>query len=596
MCGIFGCIGKIHKEDAYECINRISHRGPDALAVRELQGAVLAHARLSILDTSDNANQPMIDQSGRYWIVYNGEVYNYIELRTELEQLGYHFRTEGDTEVVLYSYIEWGIDFQKKCNGMWGLAIWDDVRKELFLSRDRFGIKPLYYFEQDDNFYFASEMKAFFPVMKERKINYGILDKKNYFTYEATPNCCIKGIKKVQAGHYGYLKNGRLTLCKWWDTLDNLSEVPKSYEEQVELLRELFLDACKIRMRSDVPIGTALSGGVDSSAVVGAMNHIFQTGEKRVSRDWQHVFVASMPGAAIDETQYAEMAAKHIGLDIQKVFVHADIPADKLFEYMYLCEDPYITSPIPFMQTYGEIAKHGIKVTLDGHGADELFGGYTFDFFHAALEDEEDMVLSKEIWRTYNNMSMLEDQIPYEEFLNTVQNYSKWVGKDSNPKMERMGIFNWNLYQETHEVVLPTLLRCYDRYSMGNGVEIRMPFMDYRIVSFAFSIPCQSKLNGGYSKKIVRDMAMPFMDSRIIYRKTKIGFNSPMTEWLQGDMKEFILDMIHSQEFYECELINPLDVSVIVSEFYKHKRETFIEGEKIWTLLVPFFWKKAMQL
>ena len=596
MCGIFGCIGKLERENACACINQIAHRGPDALAVKQLEGAVLAHARLSILDTSDNANQPMSDQAGRYWIIYNGEVYNYLELRKELEQLGYHFKTVGDTEVVLYSYVEWGIDFQKKCNGMWSLAIWDDVRKELFLSRDRFGVKPLYYFEQDNNFYFASEMKAFFPIMKERKINYSIMDENDYFSYEATPDCCIKGIKKIQSGHYGFFYNGHLTLRRWWNTMDNLMEVPRNYEEQVELLRELFLDACKIRMRSDVPIGTALSGGVDSSAVVGAMHHISQTGGKKVSRDWHHVYAASMPGTTIDETQYAEIAAQHIGLDIQKVLVHANISADKLFRYMYICEDPYITSPIPFMQTYGRMAEHGIKVTLDGHGADELFGGYPLDSCYAVLENSNNIELSKEIWETYNNMSAQEDQMTYAEFMHKTEVFTKPEHITEELREKVHGIFNAFLYKQVHTRLLPTLLRCYDRYSMGNGVEIRMPFMDHRIVSFAFSIPWQSKLKERYSKKIVRDMAMPFMDSRIIYRKAKIGFNSPMTEWLQSDMKEFVMDMIHSQEFYECELINPLDASVVVSEFYKNERENYIEGEKIWTLLVPFFWKKAMQL
>lgn len=596
MCGIFGCIGKLNKDNAYECINQISHRGPDALAVKELEGAALAHARLSILDTSDIANQPMSDASGRYWIVYNGEVYNFLELKKELEDLGYHFRTEGDTEVVLYSYIEWGRDFQDKCNGMWALAIWDNVSKELFLSRDRFGVKPLYYYEQNNNFYFASEMKAFFPIMQERKINYYIFESKDYFSYESTPNCVISDIKKVQAGYCGYFTDGHLSLNRWWDTLDNLIEVPQEYEDQVEYLRELFLDACKIRMRSDVPIGTALSGGVDSSAVAGAMKYISQMGAKRVSKDWQHAFVASMPGTPIDETRYAEMAARHIGVDIHKVMVTSSIPVEKLFEYMYLCEDPYITSPIPFMQTYRNIVDNGVKVTIDGHGADELFGGYAFDILYAAMEAKDDYKRYKELWNTYNDMSLDEDKLTYEKFVERVNSIDKSAISDDQRAIGRLDILNRRLYMQSHMNVLPTLLRCYDRYSMGNGLEIRMPFMDYRIVRFAFSISWKSKLNHGYSKKIVRDMASPFMDERVMYRKGKIGFNSPMTEWLKGDMKEFILDTIHSKDFYECELLNPLLVKIIVSEFYKCNNNTFYAGASIWRLLVPFFWKKVMRL
>lgn len=582
MCGIFGCVGEIEKDKIEACIAQIRHRGPDAVGIELLPGCSLAHTRLSILDVSDNANQPMPDASGRYWIVYNGEVYNYLELRKELERLGYHFRTNCDTEVVLYSYIQWGKEFQNKCNGMWGVAIWDDLKKELFLSRDRFGIKPLYYLQQDGNFYFASEMKAFFPIMKQKKINHSIFEKKNYFAYEATEYCCIKEIKKIAAGHYAYVKEGTVCSYRWWNTMDNLVEVPDRYEEQVEMLRELLLDACRIRMRSDVPIGTALSGGVDSSAVIGAMNTISGTNESTINKEWQNAFVASMPGTTIDETYYAQKAADHVGVELQKVKVSADISADTIMKYMYICEEPYITSPIPFMQTYGAMAEHGIKVTIDGHGADELFGGYAFDLYTVYNDVRGDENELKNIWKTYNDMMLEEGKITYQDFCARGAQY-------------KMGL-NEMLYSETHEKTLPTLLRCYDRYSMGNSLEIRMPFMDYRIVDFAFSIPWNSKVRDGFSKKIVRDAAAPFMDEKVLFRKSKVGFNSPMTEWLHGEMKEFVLDEIHSRSFYECELINPLDVTIEVDNFYREKEKKFSDGQKIWKLLVPYLWKKAMNL
>lgn len=595
MCGIFGCIGGIQKEDVYKCIKQISYRGPDALEVRQFEGATLAHSRLSILDTSDIANQPMSDVSRRYWIVYNGEVYNFLELRRELETLGYEFRTNSDTEVVLYAYIAWGEKFQDKCNGMWAIAIWDDYEKRLFLSRDRFGVKPLYYYEQDHNFYFASEMKAFFPIMHERKINYSIFEMRDYFSYEATENCSIRGIKKVTAGYCGCLENRKVHFHKWWDTRDHLVDVPNEYEEQVELFRFLFLDACKIRMRSDVPIGTALSGGVDSAAVVGAMSYLAEKGEKYINKDWQHTFVASMPGTRIDETKYAEIAAEYVGADINKVMVNANISVSKLFEYMYICEDPYITSPIPFLQTYCRIADSGIRVTLDGHGADEMFGGYSFDLVYAAMEEGINSDEKREIWNTYNSMVLKEDKISYSQFENIVECDKRNLDEVSI-KGTSLGFFNSRLYWQTHKATLPTLLRCYDRYSMGNGLEIRMPFMDYRIASFALSIPWRSKVRNGYSKKIVRDMSAPFMDGEIVYRKSKIGFNSPMTEWLRGDMKEFILDSVHSRDFHECELLNPLNVMIMVDQFYSSKQNGFGDGENIWTKIVPYFWKKAMGL
>lgn len=337
-------------------------------------------------------------------------------------------------------------------------------------------------------------------------------------------------------------------------------------------------------------------GGVDSSAVAGMMKHLSQNEAGYINKDWQHAFVASMPGTAIDETQYAEMAAGYIGLEIQKVMVNAAISPSELFEFMYICEDPYITSPIPFMQTYKSIVKEGIKVTVDGHGADELFGGYGFDLFHAALEVKEDFKACREVLETYNNMALVEQRITFQQLLDRVKVIENADKTNKNQNEAKIGSFNRRLYRQTHMEVLPTLLRCYDRYSMGNGLEIRMPFMDYRIVCFAFSIPMQSKIKDGYTKKIVRDMAAPFMDRRVMYKKPKVGFNSPMTEWLQGDMKEFVLDTVHSRDFLECGLLNPLDVSIKVSEFYKHEQVAYTEGENIWVSLVPYFWKKAMRL
>lgn len=595
MCGILGCIGKMKVEDTYKCINQISYRGPNALEVKKLEGAILAHARLSILDTSDAANQPMSDASGRYWIVYNGEVYNFLELKHELELLGYQFRTNSDTEVILYAYIAWGERFQDKCNGMWAIAIWDNYEKKLFLSRDRFGVKPLYYYEQDNNFYFASEMKAFFPIMRERKINYNIFEMRDYFAYESTENCSIRGIKKVASGHCGWVDNGEIKFRKWWNTLDHIMDVPKRYEEQVEMLRELFLDACKIRMRSDVPIGTALSGGVDSSAVIGAMSYISNKGERAINKDWQHAFVASMPGTRLDETKYAKMAAKYVGLDVNKVMVTADISADKLFEYMYICEEPFITSPIPFLQTYGRIADNGIKVTLDGHGADEMFGGYSFDIIYAAIENDISTEEKKKIWNIYNDMLFEENRVTYNEFEKMLVE-SRCCSDDVIVNGSSLGILNSRLYHQTIDRTLPTLLRCYDRYSMGNGLEIRMPFMDYRIVSFAFSIPWRSKIYNGYSKRIVRDMAASFMDKEIIYRKSKIGFNCPFTEWFRGDLKEIVLDAVHSKDFYECELINPLRTKILIDNFYSSDNDTFGAGQAVWVALFPYLWKRAMKL
>lgn len=595
MCGIFGCIGKMHKEEAYKCISQIAHRGPDALGVEQLEGAVFAHARLSILDVSDAANQPMPDITGRYWIVFNGEIYNYIELRDTLIEMGYQFKTQSDTEVILYAYIEWGEDFQDRCNGMWALAIWDNLEKRLFLSRDRFGVKPLFYYIQDNNFYFASEMKAFFPVMRIRKPNYKIFDRKQYSLYEATRECSIEGIYRFPAGSSAFYVKENLIIKKWWETLEHLIDVPENYFEQVELFRDLFIDSCKIRMRSDVPIGTALSGGVDSGSVFGAMSYVARKGDLHMCDNWQNAFVASMPGSAIDETADAAVAAGYVGIEPHNVIVTPDIGADELMRYLYLCEDPYTTSPVAFIQTYGAIRENGIKVTLDGHGADELFGGYGIDITYA-MNDADNIQQQKMVVETYNNASGAKENVPFEKLVSQLRyaDYERQVNiknRDVWPKMDQM---NRKLYIQSHKEMLPTLLRCYDRYSMANGVEIRMPFMDYRIVSFAFSIPWHSKIRNGYSKAIVRDMAAPFMSSTILKKKRKTGFNSPMGEWFNSGLREFLLDIVSSRDFIECDLVNPVLTKAMVGEFFQQKKSDLDSANAIWRAIVPYLWKMAV--
>ena len=597
MCGIYGCVGEIDYGKAMECIMRIKHRGPDALMVKKLNGATIAHARLSILDISESANQPMSDITGRYWIVYNGEIYNYIELRKELKELGYKFKTNGDTEVALYAYIAWGESFQYKCNGMWAIAIWDDYEKKLFLSRDRFGVKPLYYYSQTENFHFASEMKAFFPVMKERKPNRKMLYGNPFLSFEASRETVINDIYNLPAGYCGLWENNELKIHRWWNTLENLVQVPDSYDDQVDMLRELFLDSCKIRMRSDVPIGTALSGGIDSSAVIGAMSLVSDECDVKVNTDWRNTFVASFPNADIDETRYAEWAAQYVGLNVNKVEISSDVQPEEIMREIYLCEVPYITSPIPFIQTYRVIREKGIKVTIDGHGSDELFCGYDNGVLLACAEVGFEKEEFEQLSLIYHNMVSVEHNnkmLNKEEIERRALNFSNRADMLFDGITNNLDRVNKQLYFETHSFVLPTLLRCYDRYSMANGLEIRMPFMDYRIVCFAFSIPWRSKIRNGFSKSIVRDMARPFMDARVLNRRDKIGFSAPMDEWLRGNMKEFLLDTINSNDFRECSLINALEVNVEVNEFIRKSEKDFSLGERIWQRIVPYLWEKAV--
>lgn len=605
MCGIFGYAGTLNKDLAERCLLTLAHRGPDGSGLVEYPGATLGHRRLSILDLSTKGAQPM-EYLDRYSITFNGEIYNFIEIRKELQDLGYTFQSDSDTEVILAAYHEWHEKCLDKFNGMWAFGIWDNQESQLFLSRDRFGKKPLFYTELGNDLAFASEMKALAPLLKTITPNTKLIkDLEHIFYYESTDKCLIEEIKRFPAGHYGYFKEGKLTLTRFWNTLDHIVPITETYEEQVEHLRKLFLDACAIRMRSDVTLGTALSGGLDSSAVFGAVSHLSKEGGvERGSSDWQHSFVASFPNTPVDETAFAKKVANHLHAPLEEIVIDPLPHMKDLSKFNYLFEDMYITSPIPFMAVYGKMKEKGVKVTLDGHGADELFGGYSFDFLHIIHDELFNPKAIKEVLDAYYSTKIEDPQFKKENrFVFATKQITRNLAKrilgkknhsrdEDHPNWSKLDYFTQKLYISSHETVLPTLLRNYDRYSMANSVEIRMPFMDHRIVTYALSLPWQSKIRMGFTKAIVRDVAAPFIPHDVAYRKTKIGFNSPMTDWLKGPLKPFILDTVNSKAFSDSQFVDAEKIKAMVNTVIEDPDATFHEGEAIWKEMAPFFWEQ----
>ena len=610
MCGILGAIPSCNINTFKSALNTLTHRGPDGFGIwQDENNIILGHRRLSILDLSEDGKQPMLSNSGRYCITYNGEVYNFIEIKKELESKGYNFKSDSDTEVVINAFEEWGPKFLDKLNGMWAMAIWDKKDKKLFLSRDRFGKKPLFYAIIGNIFYFASEMKAILPFLSEVKISkYYSWIKNHIYTYEKTDKCLIDGIKRFPAGYYGWLKDCKLDLYRYWCTLDNLRTVPSTYEDQVEEFKEIFLDACRIRMRSDVPVGTALSGGLDSSATISAMAYINNniSGE-RVSKDWQHAFVASFPGTPLDELKYAQKVTDFISIEPEIIRINPIENIDKLNEYLYFTEELIPTNPIPFIQLYKAMNKNKIKVTIDGHGADELFGGYFFDYVTSFYDAFPDINKINTIYETF--LGTMPDDIQFEKpsktkyFGNQLAKLfvKKLLGRNTvlsgdnkNNNWKKLDNLTKQLYISVHETVLPSILRNYDRYSMANSVEIRMPFMDHRIVSYAFSLPWNSKIRKGFSKAIIRDALSDIMPEEIAYRKSKIGFNSPVVDWMKGPLKTYFLDIMSSRDFNACDIINVKKTKKRIKNVINNPLSTFAEGEKAWTSIMPFFWKQAL--
>ncbi len=615
MCGIFGVYGKRIDEDlARTCTDRLYHRGPDSGRIWQNGDVTLGHRRLAILDLSENGIQPISYADGRYVMVFNGEIYNFLEIRAELIKLGYTFKSESDSEVILAAYMEWGSACLDRLNGMWAFAILDNETGRLFISRDRFGVKPLYYIFLDNDrtsIAFASEIKALAPLMDDIRPNRDIVcDPDRIVYYESTEECVIEGVRRFPAGSYAFF-DGTLEITRFWNTLDHLMDLPASYEEQVEMCRQIFLDACKIRMRSDVTIGTALSGGLDSSATICAMAHLSgMDTDARMNRDWQHAYVATFPGTTLDESTYARAVTDHLGIESTFVTIDPVSAIDKLGDYVYMQEDVYLTSPIPMMLLYGELRRHNTIVTIDGHGADELFGGYTFDFVKALADaktaQEKDLVITAYIEsfpKDGSNMSMKhptafgvrmsELKKKLADIRNSKRQPYKKVRAAADPRYRAMDTLGRTLYVSSHETILPTLLRNYDRYSMACSVEIRMPFMDHRMVCLGMSLPWKSRLHGGFSKSIIRDAMAPFMPKEIAYRRTKIGFNTPVVEWMKGPLRDYFTDIIGSVSFNNCDLIDPARVKAQVTAVIEDPKATFVMGETAFASLYPYLWEQG---
>ena len=607
MCGII-CQTNVRSYEVYG-LDTLSHRGPDYLGnwvspESDLHPITIGHARLSIIDQNDSANQPMLSACGRYVIAFNGEIYNFQDLRRSLIKDGHVFRTESDTEVLLQGLMSKGHTFLNSCNGMWAFIYWDRLTGTLLFSRDRYGKKPLYYVKNKLGYLFASEIKALYPYMKDISFT-SHLDSmfSNPFGYENTELTFLKGVYRVPPGHYGVVINGEINVKRWWCTLDHLHDVPSRYEEQVEQFREIFLDSVKLRMISDAPTATMLSGGLDSSAIFCAVNRM-RGSQERLSIDPEKLaFTSHFPNSSLDELHWAKKAIE--GTDVKLNIVTLDsenIGYEDLSQALLSVEDPYITLPIPMLQSYAAVSRAGIKVTIDGHGADELFSGYNtiqYAIANASLRQaEEYSEIFKSLSNNFNHshsklMTALIHKARAKLYVHAKHARDIFRGDvylnhedRQHENFKKMDIFSQKLYELFHMKVLPTLLRNYDRYSMSSGVEIRMPFMDYRLVNYCFSLPISSKIGGGYTKRILRDALKDIAPQTILTRKDKVGWNAPLHEWLRGRLGGELLDQLNTIGGWRAK-----SVASELSKYMRSDKNKFIDGQKLWNIIQPVIWK-----
>ena len=602
MCGIAGIV-KIRGEvvepsELSRLTNLLAHRGPDGAGqwFSAERNVALGHRRLAIIDPGAGGNQPMLSANGRYVITFNGEIYNFLELRRELETLGAIFRTQSDTEVILAAWQTWQEGMLLRFNGMWALAIFDTQTKNLFLARDRFGIKPLLYAISPEHFIFASEQRALaqsgliktsVDVDVARRL---LLDA---FGVEGSERTLCREVRRLQGGYYMWLREGRLDIRRWWRTVDHLPELPQNEAERVEHFHELFQDAVALRMRSDVPIGTCLSGGFDSSAVVCTMAAHEKAGMgPRDSAAWRHAFVATFPGASNDERPMAEEAAAWANVDPTFVEIGQNDALTDLDRILSDNDDVYIGLSSAAWLIYQELGRQNVRVSLDGHGADELMGAYrqegqptSFRIRNALAGVSSDSEWARrgvDLLRAF----MLQRRGYYflRGGLRDLPAQFSLVG-DDDPLPRDWGALNRRLYRMFHGTVLPTILRNFDRISMAHGIEVRMPFMDWRLVTYTMALPAASKSSGGYTKVIARRAMANQMPESIRVARRKVGFNSPMPEWLNGSLSSWTADLLQQKVPAFAELVDEASLRRTVNRLTMSKTWDWESVGRIWPYL-----------
>jgi asparagine synthase (glutamine-hydrolysing) len=622
VCGISGiCDLKFHPvamiERKLDLMNHLlRHRGPDGHGTwsHPKNGVGLAHRRLSIIDLKDTGRQPMTDRAGN-WIVFNGEIYNYIELRQELGPE--NFVTASDTEVILFAYRKWGQECVNHLRGMFSFVLWDEAGQKLFCARDRFGIKPFYFTIADQVLYFASEIKALLPFVKE--IETDLDGFKDYLAFQfcLAGKTLFKGVQELLPAHTLILSNGQVEIKRYWEIYYQVDydHTSRYFEEK---LQNLLSDSVNLHLRADVPLGAYVSGGLDSSIVASLAcrksheEFLGFIGKFSFSRDY-------------DESEYGRALAEHCGFPLHEMDITAQDFIENLSRVIYHMDYPS-AGPGAFPQyMVSRLASAHRKVVLGGQGSDEVFGGYTrylIAYFEQCIKAAVDGTMHNgNFVVTYEsiipNLTALRNYKPllqefwreglfqdmdrrYFRLINRAPHLGdeiRWeVLNEYSPFETFQSIFNGhNVRKESYfdlmthfdfKTLLPALLHVEDRMSMAHGLESRVPMLDHPLVEFAATIPADIKFKDGMMKRVLKDASRSIIPAVIYDRKDKMGFPTPLTEWIKGEAHDYVCDVFTGKNAQERELI---DNRKVVEKLSKETKF----GRNIWGLLCLEIWQQA---
>lgn len=582
MCGILGWKSKQQLEPRRleAMLQAIAHRGPDGEGFHygEDKTLCLAHKRLAIIDP-EHGHQPMLSQDGQVIITFNGAIYNFLELRRELIALGHPIKTYSDTEVLLYAYREWGEECLSHLNGMFAFVIHDKKNNILFGARDRLGEKPLYYYHDHDNFIFASEIKAILEsgAVKAEMSPESLHD---YLTFQfyLEDNTLFQNIQKIKPGHYFVLKENslQLTVKEYWDVSYETDEEEKSEEYYIDKLRALINDSIGLRLRADVPLGSHLSGGIDSSAVA-AMNAMHLDGMQL------QTFTGTFAeGAAYDETAYAKEVAKSINSVYNEIVIKDSDFLESIEDIVWYMDEPQAGPGVFSQYQVAKFAKNKVKVVLGGQGGDETFIGYTrylIAYYEKMLKRNiqesgpyyqkilSDMTPNLYQMNGYEPMMQVffaeglfqDDAQRYFRMTNRFASHEDIFSKDFlNADYDAFGRFDKIFSKHNTSIVnkmsyfdlktfLPSLLHVEDRTSMAHGLESRVPLLDHRIIEFAAKIPAHIKFKDGINKYLPKKIFRNMVPDSVLDRKDKKGFPTPTNLWFKTTLNEWVKDLLSDQ-------------------------------------------------
>jgi asparagine synthase (glutamine-hydrolysing) len=624
MCGICGKV--IYDKDGVAdgrilraMMDAMAHRGPDDEGVYLSGGVGLGHRRLSIIDLS-TGKQPISNEDDTVWVVFNGEIYNYLELRSELAKRGHVFKTKTDTEVIVHAYEEYGAECASRLRGMFAIAVWDTEARSLTLMRDRVGIKPLYYYKGKDSLIFASEFKA---ILKDpsvpKELNSQAIDRFLMFCYTPGPETLLKGICKLGPGHVLTLKDSDLTIRQYWDLVFSDGRDARSFEESKEELLDLLRESAKIHMLSDVPVGILLSGGVDSTALLN-----LSAGE----RDRLSTFTIGFGGESFaDERAHAGRAARRFGTDHHEMTIGPEDFRDFLPRYVWHMEEAVCEPPAISLYYVSKLARdHGVKVLISGEGGDEAFAGYQ-DYRNLVWLERLKRALGPlrgsagKIFASLGGHARFQRFAKYAPLMTApletyylsraatpftffnrecaslyTPEFARGIDRGLSRKpadecFEKTGPrddLSRMLYVDTKTWLPDDLLVKADKITMANSVELRVPLLDHKVMEFAASLPSRYKLKGFTTKHILKEAFRGQVPEEII-KARKMGFPVPYARWFQHELKGYVNDILRDAKTLSRGYFEPKAITEMLTRHESHP----VYSKEIFSLLTLELWHRV---